>query len=86
MSDAVQRGRAAQTEIGLTDEAFAAIRQKMVDGLIGSALGQAEVRERLYMGINALDSVQKALKTIVLNGQHQQALDEMANDFGAEPG
>jgi hypothetical protein len=81
MSDAAQRGHTARTEIGLTDEAFAVIRQKMVDGIIGSALGQAEVRERLYMGINALDSVQKALKAIMLNGQHQEALDEMAATF-----
>ena len=83
MTDAIQRGHLAQTELNLTEEAFATIRQKMLDGIIASTMGQHELRERLYMGINGLDMVQKALKTIVVNGQHQEALDEMQKALDA---
>lgn len=84
MSDAIQRGHLAQTELTLTEEAFATIRQSMLDKIIGSSMGQQELRERLYMGINGLDLVQKALKTMVVNGQHQEALDEMQKALEAE--
>jgi hypothetical protein len=77
MTDAIQRGHLAQTELGLTEEAFETIRQRMVDSLLATTLGDKDLRERLYMGVNALDTVRKALKAMVLNGQHEEALEEM---------
>jgi DNA-binding protein Fis len=83
MSEAVRRGHLAQSELNLTEEVFASIRQGMLDKLLSSSLGDQALRERLYMGINGLDLVRKTLKDIVLNGQHQEAIDEMQRAIDA---
>jgi hypothetical protein len=58
----------ARSELTQTEEAFDVVRSEMLEALAGTKLGEGELREQLYMGVNMLDRVRQALRMAVAAG------------------
>jgi hypothetical protein len=59
----------AATELTQTSAAFDRLRAAMVEELLASAVGNAAVREKLYLGVQVLDGVRRALQEAVSAGE-----------------
>ena len=81
LTDPRVRANAANRELEQTSEAFAALRQSMIDELIATPVQRALEREKLYLGINALDAVKAALMAVIDSGRIEQAAEEIRAGF-----
>ena len=75
MTDTRSRAAAAKKELTETEKAFAAIRLAMIDKLIATQVSQTLEREKLYLGVNALDAMREALMAVVDSGRIEDAAD-----------
>lgn len=64
----VQRGNQAQAELSITRQAFAAVRQSILEAIATSPLSAQDDRERLYLSIGLLEKVQSLLTDCVNDG------------------
>ncbi len=81
--NAIHRAGQARTELRETHAAFDAVRAAMVAQLLGSPLTASVEREKLYLGVQALDAVRKALQHVVDGGAIEEAAMAVQKSFGA---
>ena len=74
MTDIRTRASTAKLELRETEAAFDAVRGAMIDALIATSPTEDRTREALYLGVQSLDAVRKALRQVIDAG----ALDEAA--------
>lgn len=78
-TDARRAGVQAKQELEHTEAAFAAVRAAMIDKLLGTPVAASQARESLYLGVQSLDAVRKALFDVVAGGQIAAAIEDVAN-------
>jgi hypothetical protein len=64
----IARAGRAERELELTRQAFAQLRAAALEELVGTALGQQDKRERLYVVASMIDGVQGALQRMIDDG------------------
>lgn len=74
MTDVTRRAAQARIEMDETETAFTALRAAMLEEIATSSLAHQDKRERLYLGIQALDGVRKALRQLVDAGLVENTL------------
>jgi len=65
----IRKANRAAIEYLETEEAFAAVRQALINKWAGSELGASAERERLFFSIQSLDAVQTALRGVIEDGK-----------------
>lgn len=73
----IRKAARAGIEYAETAEAFAGIRAEMVARWATSTLGEAVLRERLFLSVQIVDAVQKALLSTIDNGKVAKHSAEM---------
>lgn len=63
------KGARAERELNETREAFEAVRQAIIEELIGTSPANADKVLKLHLAIQNLTAVQKALINVVTSGQ-----------------
>jgi len=66
---ALQGAERAAAELQQTEAAFARLRAAMVEELLASPVAQGALRETLYLGVQVLDGVRRALHEAVSAGE-----------------
>lgn len=72
------RGAQAKKELRETEQAFAELRQALVDKLLATGAENKSTRETCYFAVQTLDGVNKALLLVVEGGRIEEALEEIA--------
>lgn len=67
--DTIRRAERAGRELAETAAAFERLRGAMVDELLASPVVETALRERLYLGVQVLDGVRRALHEAVSAGE-----------------
>lgn len=67
-AEIISKGRQAETELGRTEEAFAEVRQMLLEAIAKTAFDQSDAREKLYLSIQLLTPVQDMLRAAVNDG------------------
>lgn len=79
MSDeAIARGQRAEREFKEVEAAFDAVRAACVARVFETPTSASDQREQLYMAVQSLDAVRKAMRMVIDNGQIEQAAKEAA--------
>lgn len=76
MSDPIARGRQAESELRIVDEAFASARANALEQIAASRSGDSELREGLYRAVQALDMVRAHLRSIIDTGTMESVAAE----------
>lgn len=74
------QGRAALREYAELDKAFDRVRVGLLERIASTKLGEADVREQLYLSIGALTLVREALLTAASDAtmdEHQKTLQKV---------
>lgn len=85
-AELISRGNQAATELERTTEAFAVVRQRLLEAIAATSMDQSEARERLYLSVCLLEPVRAALIEAVNNGiaaAHAQHIEAIMHS-GAE--
>ncbi len=69
---ALQSAERAATELRETEAAFGRLRAAMVEELLASPVAAEALREKLYLGVQVLDGVRRALHEAVGAGEVAQ--------------
>jgi hypothetical protein len=72
----IARASQAKLELRETEEAFRRVREAMVAQLFASPVTAALEREKLYLGVQALDAVREVLARVVDAGEIEAAAAE----------
>jgi hypothetical protein len=75
MSEAKQ----ARTEYRQLEAAFTEVRSRLLDKIADSAIDEADKRERLYFGIQALGSVQAILIAAAAGADIEDHVERLGN-------
>jgi hypothetical protein len=62
----------ARREYEETQEAFAAVRQALVDRVLATAIGESLLRDKLVLTVQALDEVQTVLLGVAQTGDLEE--------------
>jgi hypothetical protein len=75
------KARRAFSELAETNEAFDAVRAKIVEKLLSTAVDQQALREKLFFAAQTVDAVRKAMRAVIEDGQLIEAALGQANLF-----
>lgn len=64
-TDSIARGQRAAREFAEVEAAFDAVREAAVKRLFDTKISEGEQRERLYLAVQNLDAVRKAIRLAV---------------------
>lgn len=80
MSEQADIGRAnqARRELELVDEAFAAVRQAALEGIVKGDPEQQRRIDRLIMTVQIIDGVRKVIEQVIDNGTIARARHTLA--------
>lgn len=81
--DRIRAAVRSEQELAMTEAAFDGLRIAMVNELIATDFGEAQVREHLYHGLRALQDVRQALQDMVKVGADTRAIDAAAAQYAA---
>ena len=74
--DRIARGRQASHELRVTEEAFIAVRQYLVDEMVATSPENEPGIMKRHQAIQVLDMVRKALILVVADGDMARAAQE----------
>jgi hypothetical protein len=77
-SDSIARGQRAAREFAEVEAAFDAVREAAIKRLFDTKISEGEQRERLYLAVQNLGAVRKAIRLVIDDGHMQQAADTAA--------
>lgn len=66
--EAVAEAMRTRSEFEQTEAAFDLVRSEMFEAMAATKLGQADLREQLYLGVNMLDRVRAAMRAVISGG------------------
>ena len=72
----IARGRQASQELRVTEDAFAAVRQTLVEAMIATPPDNETGIMKRHQAIQVLDMVRKALMLVVADGDMARAAQE----------
>lgn len=74
MSDqAIARGQQAERELKEVEAAFDAVKAACAARLFETPTAARDQREQLYMAVQSIDAVRKAMRMVIDNGKLEQA-------------
>lgn len=82
-AEIISRGRQAEAELGRTEQAFADVRQMLLEAIAKTAFDQGDARERLYLSIQLLAPVQDMLRAAVNDGvaaEHEANINKIMGE------
>lgn len=79
--NAIAKGHAAARELEQTEEAFAAVRQALLEEAAIAKIEDVLRREKLILSVQVLDGVKQALFTVVSAGLVEQAAEAVRENF-----
>jgi hypothetical protein len=82
---AVRAAHRAQQELTQTEAAFTGLRQAMIDQWSQTASDQEHKREKLFLAVQTLDAVRKALLETVAAGEVANYVVELAKQGLTSP-
>lgn len=82
-AELISRGRQAEAELGRTEQAFAEVRQMLLEAIAKTAFDQSEAREKLYLSVQLLTPVQDMLRAAVNDGvaaEHELSINKIMGE------
>ena len=77
MSD-LERAFKARSELDETEAAFATVREALIAQLLGTAVGESLMRDKLVLTIQALDQVRQVLLTVASGADIEEHVERLA--------
>jgi hypothetical protein len=74
----------ARSELEATEDAFDTIRRSILDEIATTKLGESQLRELLYMSVQALDAVRQKLRMVAASDalvQHNVTMRELLGEI-----
>jgi hypothetical protein len=72
----------ARSEYNQLEAAFADVRTLLLEKIAASAIDEADKRERLYMGLQALESVKTILVAAAAGADIEEHIEALKNPAG----
>jgi hypothetical protein len=79
--NAMARADQAARELRETEGAFDAVRQAMIEELLGTGINDQASRERLFLAIRGLDVTRQTLRRVIDAGKVEEAAVAVRQQF-----